>query len=76
MTNTRKTSEVAGIDLGTTNTVAACLDDTGRPQTVPNKDGEHKTSSAVLFGRRNPGWRVGTQHENVGARAHLFGIQT
>jgi len=38
-----------GIDLGTTNSVLARLDDQGRPQTVANAEGEHLTPSTVLF---------------------------
>ncbi len=38
-----------GIDLGTTFSVVAFLDDTGRPEVIPNEFGEHLTPSAVLF---------------------------
>ncbi len=40
---------VAGIDLGTTFSALAALDDRGRPVTVPNRDGELLTPSAVLI---------------------------
>ena len=37
-----------GIDLGTTYSVAAYLDDTGRPQTLINGEGDNLTPSVVL----------------------------
>src|SRR3954469_8320848 len=40
---------VIGIDLGTTFSALAALDDRGRPVTVPNRDGELLTPSAVLI---------------------------
>ena len=39
-----------GIDLGTTNSVVACLDDSGRSQILPNAEGDRLTPSVVLFG--------------------------
>lgn len=38
-----------GIDLGTTFSAVARLDDTGRPITVPNSEGDLTTPSVVLF---------------------------
>src|SRR5204863_6065043 len=38
-----------GIDLGTTFCAVATLDDRGRPVTVPNRDGDVLTPSAVYF---------------------------
>lgn len=38
-----------GIDLGTTFCAVATLDDRGRPVTLPNRDGEILTPSAVYF---------------------------
>jgi molecular chaperone DnaK len=38
-----------GIDLGTTFSAIAALDERGRPVTLPNRDGEMLTPSAVLF---------------------------
>jgi molecular chaperone DnaK len=38
-----------GIDLGTTFCAVATLDDRGRPVTLPNRDGEMLTPSAVYF---------------------------
>lgn len=40
---------LVGIDLGTTYSAIAALDERGRPFTVPNRDGEMLTPSAVLF---------------------------
>jgi len=39
-----------GIDLGTTFCAVATLDDRGRPATIPNRDGEMLTPSAVYLG--------------------------
>ncbi len=47
MNQNQKSSSVVGIDLGTTNTVVSVMDDTGKPKTIPNKDGEMKTPSVV-----------------------------
>lgn len=38
-----------GIDLGTTYSAVAYLDDLGRPQTVPNVEGDNLTPSVVLI---------------------------
>jgi molecular chaperone DnaK len=40
---------IVGIDLGTTYSVVAALDRTGRPMTVPNRHGDLSTPSVVLF---------------------------
>jgi molecular chaperone DnaK len=40
---------IVGIDLGTTYSALAALDERGRPVTVPNRDGEMLTPSAVLI---------------------------
>ncbi len=43
-------SELAvGIDLGTTNSVIAVLDSTGRPKTIQNSEGDATTPSVVFF---------------------------
>jgi molecular chaperone DnaK len=41
--------KVVGIDLGTTYSAIATLDDRGQPTTLPNRDGEMLTPSAVLL---------------------------
>ena len=40
---------VLGIDLGTTFTVAAYIDDSGTPRVIHDKDHNPATPSAVLF---------------------------
>jgi molecular chaperone DnaK (HSP70) len=47
MKNTVKNSRVVGIDLGTTNSVIAFVDGTGKAKVIPNADGEFKTPSVV-----------------------------
>ena len=48
-------SKLVGIDLGTTFSALAVLDDIGKPEIVPNEDGERITPSAVLFPEDEPG---------------------
>jgi molecular chaperone DnaK len=43
------TGKLVGIDLGTTFSAIATLDDHGQPITLPNRDGEMLTPSAVLL---------------------------
>ena len=43
------TTPAIGIDLGTTNSAIAWLDDLGRPQTLINAEGDKVTPSAVLI---------------------------
>lgn len=43
-----------GIDLGTTFSAVAVIDDKGNPQIIPNQQGETTTPSAVLFGKGKP----------------------
>src|SRR5215470_6115428 len=43
------TGKLIGIDLGTTYSAMATLDDQGRPNTLPSRDGEMLTPSAVLL---------------------------
>ena len=38
-----------GIDLGTTYSVIAHVNDVGRPETIPNAEGELLTPSVILF---------------------------
>src|SRR5262245_23443896 len=40
---------VVGIDLGTTYSTIATLDDRGQPVTLPNRDGEMLTPSAIFL---------------------------
>ena len=41
--------KIAGIDLGTTFSSIAHLDDLEKPQIIPNADGERITASALYF---------------------------
>src|SRR5262249_58664274 len=41
--------KLVGIDLGTTFSAIATLDDSGHPVTLPNRDGDMLTPSAVLL---------------------------
>src|SRR3954469_1800517 len=43
------TGQLVGIDLGTTFSAIATLDDRGQPTTLPNRDGEMLTPSAILL---------------------------
>src|SRR5438132_12151098 len=45
--------KVVGIDLGTTYSAIATLDDRGQPVTLPNRDGEMLTPSAVFLDNGN-----------------------
>lgn len=38
-----------GIDLGTTNSAVAYIDENGNPQIIPNREGERITPSVILF---------------------------
>ena len=42
-------SNIFGIDLGTTRSVVACIDENGRPAVVRNSDGDPATPSVVFF---------------------------
>jgi molecular chaperone DnaK len=44
-----RSGKVVGIDLGTTFSAIATLDDRGQPVTLPNRDGDMLTPSAVLL---------------------------
>src|SRR5215831_6140056 len=44
-----RAGKIVGIDLGTTFSAIATLDDHGQPITLPNRDGEMLTPSAVLL---------------------------
>ncbi len=45
----RKQTNIAGIDLGTTFSAVAVLNAIGKPEIVPNADGERTTPSAIYF---------------------------
>ena len=44
-----KSNLAVGIDLGTTNSVIAYVNDVGRPETIPNAEGDLLTPSVILF---------------------------
>ncbi len=58
-------AKLAGIDLGTTYSALAILNPIGKPQIVPNADGERLTPSAIYFDEESPsGIRVGIEAIN------------
>ena len=56
-------SRIIGIDLGTTNSCVAVLDDKGQPKTLVGADGERTTPSWVAWSPDGPG------HASARARA-------
>jgi len=58
-------SIIAGIDLGTTFSALGILNTIGKPEIVPNGDGERLTPSAIFFDEENPDViRVGVEAIN------------
>jgi len=58
-------SNIAGIDLGTTFSALAVLNAIGKPEIVPNTDGERLTPSAIYFDEESPDLiRVGVEAIN------------
>jgi molecular chaperone DnaK len=58
-------SNIVGIDLGTTFSSVAMLNAIGKPEIIPNADGERLTPSAIYFDEENPGViRVGVEALN------------
>jgi molecular chaperone DnaK len=56
---------IVGIDLGTTYSSLAMLNAIGKPEIVPNADGDRLTPSAIYFDEDNPGViRVGIEALN------------
>ena len=49
MTDEEKPPMVCGIDLGTTNSAIAYVDDHGKALVIPNSDNERTTPSVLLF---------------------------
>src|SRR5208282_6180610 len=45
---------IVGIDLGTTNSAIAYLNEHGRPQMIANREGEYVTPSVVFFDEGEP----------------------
>ena len=52
-TNKKINTNIAGIDLGTTFSALATLNSIGKPEIVPNADGERLTPSAIYFDEDN-----------------------
>ena len=48
-----KKTNIAGIDLGTTFSALSILNTIGKPEIVPNSDGERLTPSAIFFDEDN-----------------------
>ena len=61
--NTNKTI-VVGIDLGTTYSCVAYVDDSGNPVVIPNKEGERTTPSVVCYGEE-PHVKVGKEAKEL-----------
>ncbi len=58
-------ANIAGIDLGTTFSELAILNAIGKPEIIPNADGERLTPSAIFFDEENPDMiRVGIEAIN------------
>jgi molecular chaperone DnaK len=57
-------SKIVGIDLGTTFSSLAMLNPIGRPEIVPNSEGERITPSAVYFDEQDGIIRVGVEAIN------------
>ncbi len=58
-------SHIAGIDLGTTFSALSILNEIGKPQIVPNSDGDRLTPSALYFDEENGDIiRIGTEAIN------------
>ena len=46
-------ANIVGIDLGTTFSALAILNAIGKPEIIPNADGERLTPSAIFFDEEN-----------------------
>ncbi|MEN6307948.1 MAG: Hsp70 family protein [Anaerohalosphaeraceae bacterium] len=57
-------TKLVGIDLGTTFSAIAMLNSIGRPEIIPNCEGERITASAVYFDEEEGGVRVGIEAIN------------
>ena len=70
-------SPAVGIDLGTTYSVVAYLDDTGRPMTIVNSEGDLITPSAVLFDGETTvvGKEAIKADDEVVAKAEILALQ-
>ncbi len=71
-----KNGHTVGIDLGTSYSGIACLDDQGEPQILVNADGEELTASVILFGDGGNVY-VGREHlpENTDPARVVTGVK-
>src|SRR5690606_1122878 len=69
----RGTGLSVGIDLGTTYSAVARVNELGKPEILPNRDGENITPSVVLFDGEQP--IVGTMAKRSAAIAPLDVVQ-
>ena len=69
--NLKKNQPAIGIDLGTTYSVISYINDTGRPETIPNQEGDLLTPSVILFDGdsvivgKEAAKAMATEYENV-----------
>jgi molecular chaperone DnaK len=66
-------SNLVGIDLGTTYSVIAQLDKTGRPVIIANKDGDNITPSIVLFESKTNSIVGRPAMQSYGINKNVFG---
>ena len=66
-------SKILGIDLGTTFSAMATIDETGRSQIVNNQDGEGITPSCVEYVKEEEKMIVGTEARRSLGKANVFG---
>jgi molecular chaperone DnaK len=59
-------SNIVGIDLGTTMSAIAALNSVGKPEIIPNKDGERITPSVIKFESSSHTY-IGTEAKNSAA---------
>ena len=59
-------SNIVGIDLGTTMSAIAALNSVGKPEIVPNKDGDRITPSVIYFESKN-NVLIGEEAKNTAA---------
>lgn len=69
----RSSGPVVGIDLGTTYSAVAYVNELGKPEIVPNREGENITPSVVLFDGEQP--IVGTMAKRSVLAAPLDTVQ-
>jgi len=59
-------SNIVGIDLGTTMSAIAALNSVGKPEIIPNKDGDRITPSVIFFESKN-NVLIGEEAKNTAA---------